>query len=446
MKLCNLIVLSLIFAVAPPALAKSDAELYADVKDAVGRLGAQRGSEALERAELGAKVTSIEGELLVLRRQSDLARLKAEGRRDLLAKLKREKRGFEQDSQYFKGIYRDFSVQLASQLKPGQKQLYEVELEKTSSIEASLLERSNAFDVAMDRLESLLGGEVLIGNAVDDDGKVLDGKVCNVGPSTWFLSNDGNAAGVLVLGKGSKYARLISEAPSSVNELFANGVSNLQVDVTGGKARAIEQIQGDSSQLFKKGGVWLWPILGIALISVVCGVMKFIQLLGIKEPAPLWIAGILTSVRGGDLDEARINCSSVKHPVGTLIQNALEYVDAGADVVEEVIYEQLIGVQSNLQKWLPFIAVTAATAPLLGLLGTVSGMIRMFNVITVVGTGDVKPMAGGISEALVTTLFGLVVAIPALIIHTMLQRRSNGVVQNTEKLGLTFVNGLRKLD
>lgn len=99
--------------------------------------------------------------------------------------------------------------------------------------------------------------------------------------------------------------------------------------------------------------------------------------------------------------------------------------------------------QNKLQSWLPFIAVTAATAPLLGLLGTVSGMIRTFNVITVSGTGDAKPLAGGISEALVTTLFGLVVAIPALIIHALLSRRCQGIAQTTEKLGLTLVNGLR---
>jgi len=90
-------------------------------------------------------------------------------------------------------------------------------------------------------------------------------------------------------------------------------------------------------------------------------------------------------------------------------------------------------------------AITAAVAPLLGLLGTVAGMIRTFNVITVSGTGDAKPLAGGISEALITTLFGLVVAIPALIIHALLSRRCQGIIQNTEKLGLTLVNGLRKI-
>ena len=63
--------------------------------------------------------------------------------------------------------------------------------------------------------------------------------------------------------------------------------------------------------------------------------------------------------------------------------------------------------------------------------------------ITLFGAGDLKPLAGGISEALITTLFGLVVAIPALLVHAYLARRSHGIVQTTERLGLAFVNGLR---
>jgi biopolymer transport protein ExbB len=73
----------------------------------------------------------------------------------------------------------------------------------------------------------------------------------------------------------------------------------------------------------------------------------------------------------------------------------------------------------------------------------VSGMITTFNLITLFGSGDPKPLAGGISEALITTLFGLVVAIPALILHAFLSRRAQGIVQTTERLGLSFVNGLR---
>ena len=131
------------------------------------------------------------------------------------------------------------------------------------------------------------------------------------------------------------------------------------------------------------------------------------------------------------------------HPAGAVMVKLVKTSEESPDLVEETLYEQLMGVQAKVSTWLPVIAITAATAPLLGLLGTVSGMISTFNLITLFGSGDPKPLAGGISEALITTLFGLVVAIPALIIHAFLSRRAQGIVQTTERLGLSFVNGLR---
>jgi len=148
-------------------------------------------------------------------------------------------------------------------------------------------------------------------------------------------------------------------------------------------------------------------------------------------------------VRAGEIERARRIAAGPNFPAAVMLGAALERVDAGADVVEEVIYEKMIGVQSSLQSWLPFIAITAATAPLLGLLGTVSGMISTFDLITLFGSGDAKSLAGGISEALITTLFGLVVAIPSLVIHALLSRRCHGILQTSERLGITFVNGLR---
>ena len=106
------------------------------------------------------------------------------------------------------------------------------------------------------------------------------------------------------------------------------------------------------------------------------------------------------------------------------------------------MYERMLEVQPRLERLLPFIAVTAATAPLMGLLGTVTGMINTFKLITVFGTGDAKQLSSGISEALVTTEFGLIVAIPSLIMHALLNRRAQGVMANMERMAVAFVNGL----
>ena len=82
------------------------------------------------------------------------------------------------------------------------------------------------------------------------------------------------------------------------------------------------------------------------------------------------------------------------------------------------------------------IAVTAAVAPLLGLLGTVSGMIETFNMMTLFGSGDPQVVSGGIAQALITTELGLVVAIPALVLHALLSRKARNYYHQLEALAL----------
>ena len=111
--------------------------------------------------------------------------------------------------------------------------------------------------------------------------------------------------------------------------------------------------------------------------------------------------------------------------------------------IEEALYEEYLRAQPKLERGLSWIAIAAATAPLLGLLGTVTGMIHTFKLINVFGTGDAKSLSSGISEALVTTEFGLVVAIPALIMHALLSRKISGILSSTEMASIAYVNGLK---
>jgi biopolymer transport protein ExbB len=173
-------------------------------------------------------------------------------------------------------------------------------------------------------------------------------------------------------------------------------------------------------------------------------VVKILAFAGYREPGEAWVTTILAALRDGDRAKAADLARGARHPAGAVMVRLVAAAGHSVDAVEETLYEQLMGVQQKAGSLLPVLAVTAASAPLLGLLGTVSGMIRTFNLITLFGSGDPKPLAGGISEALITTLFGLVVAIPALILHAFLSRRSQGITQATERLGLSFVNGLRE--
>jgi biopolymer transport protein ExbB len=106
------------------------------------------------------------------------------------------------------------------------------------------------------------------------------------------------------------------------------------------------------------------------------------------------------------------------------------------------MHEQILSQIPALEKNLPVLAVSAAVLPLLGLLGTVTGMVHTFDLMAIFGTGKVNLLSGGISEALITTEFGLITAIPALLVHAYLSKRVKTVVHTMEQTAIAFVNGL----
>lgn len=131
-------------------------------------------------------------------------------------------------------------------------------------------------------------------------------------------------------------------------------------------------------------------------------------------------------------------------PARNMLVSAVENADEAPELVEEVMYECMLSTQPRLERFLNIIALTAATAPLLGLLGTVTGIIKTFKLMSIHGAGDPKPLISGISEALITTELGLVLAIPALVLHALLSRKVSGIMAHVEKLSITFINALTR--
>ncbi len=127
------------------------------------------------------------------------------------------------------------------------------------------------------------------------------------------------------------------------------------------------------------------------------------------------------------------------NPLGRIMAVYLENQDDDVETLELKLDESVLKDVPKLERGLPTIKIMAAVAPLLGLLGTVTGMIKTFQAITLFGTGDPKLMAGGISEALVTTVMGLVTAIPLVLLHSILTGRSNRLVQILDEQSAGFV-------
>jgi biopolymer transport protein ExbB len=164
----------------------------------------------------------------------------------------------------------------------------------------------------------------------------------------------------------------------------------------------------------------------------------------VRKPSNKQVKALVDAVGEKNSEKAQKQAESIGGPVGEMLATGVQHMSEPRELIEEVMYEKMLATRLRLQKALPFIAITAASAPLLGLLGTVTGIINTFQMITIFGTGDVKNLSGGISEALITTKFGLIVAVPALLLHALLSRQARGVVDQMEKSGVALVNAIMK--
>lgn len=426
----------------PVALKQAEA----DLKQALTELEKTRQGIAAEKPKLTADFRKTEQDLLEKRRLVRIARLSKEDRAQELRQLQTDLSTRRNDANYLSGLLKDHALKITTITSPGAPNL-EID---PATIAAEINDPSDALnrrlailDASVTHLEQLLGGSTAPGKAADPSGEIREGTLAAVGPVSYFLSSDKSSGGDVVSNKSSDVPSYFPGDAASIASLVSGKTVAVPLDPTLGNARAMDEIDGGFFDMIKKGGLWVWPIMFLALLSLAFGLVKLAQFSRFREPTDAWITAILAALRTGDRNKALQLANDRNHPAGAVLAKLVSVSENSADLVEETLYEQLMAVQSKASSLLSVIAITAATSPLLGLLGTVSGMIATFNLITLFGSGDPKPLAGGISEALITTLFGLVVAIPALILHAFLSRRAQGIVQTTERLGLSFVNGLR---
>lgn len=173
-----------------------------------------------------------------------------------------------------------------------------------------------------------------------------------------------------------------------------------------------------------EGGMIGWLIIGLTVIGLIISLLKFLSL------------GALSA----KISSQKKNISEPKesNPLGRVLQAYYKDPSADSEIIELRMDEAVLKETPAVERGLSIIKILAAIGPLLGLLGTVTGMIQVFQSITLYGTGDPKLMAGGISQALMTTVLGLVMAIPLILIHSMLASRAKGIIQtlDEESVGL----------
>jgi len=268
---------------------------------------------------------------------------------------------------------------------------------------------------------------------ISESGKVVKFNATVIKPQGDETRQEVTRAGVFNSVSNGAFLRYLPESGKLVElsrqpaRRFQSMAENLEQASSGMHAFALDPSKGailslmvqspDLAERLQQGGGIGYLILVLGAIGVLMVIQRAIALLLARK-------GIEAQVNSEEADQ--------KNALGRLQRIAQGITSRNVDAISLRLDEQLAEESSLLNRGLPTVAVLAAVSPLLGLLGTVTGMIETFQSITLFGTGDPKLMSGGISQALVTTQLGLAVAIPLVLFHSLLVGRANRIV---EKLG-----------
>ncbi|MFC1850815.1 MotA/TolQ/ExbB proton channel family protein [candidate division CSSED10-310 bacterium] len=187
------------------------------------------------------------------------------------------------------------------------------------------------------------------------------------------------------------------------------------------------------------GGILMIPIGLCSILSLAITFDRFWNLRETKVFPPNFLNEVKSLLNQKKISEALELCQKTWQPVSRILEAGILKYQRTREEIKEAIENAGKQEVVFLERYLGVLATIASISPLLGLLGTVTGMIEVFQVISVQGVGDPNVLAGGISEALITTAAGLLVAIPTLVFHNYFQKQSNRFLLAMEKSSLDVV-------
>ncbi len=199
-------------------------------------------------------------------------------------------------------------------------------------------------------------------------------------------------------------------------------------------------------EFFQKGGKFMWGLLFLSVVGVAVIIERAITLQKAKADVRKLMEGVVLSLKKGDLEGALDVCAGTRGPIPQILHAGLRQAKKGTVAVEKAIETAGIIEMSFLERGLIILATVANVAPLLGFLGTVSGMIAAFEAIAQAEQVSAKLVASGISEALITTMSGLTIAIPVQIAHNLFVQRIDRFVVEMEDSAAELVDTLASMN
>jgi len=197
-----------------------------------------------------------------------------------------------------------------------------------------------------------------------------------------------------------------------------------------------------------KGGIVMVPLLLCSVVALVVSIERWLYLRQARVDSDKLMGKVRSALERSSPEEAKGVCEATPGPVARVLAATLAHFGMPKDDLREVAREVALAEQPTLDGHLPVLATMVTVAPLLGLLGTISGLIKIFNVISGGHIGDSTALSAGIAEALITTFTGLCIAIPFLVIYNSLSGRVESLIHEielrvTELLNIQAQNGVR---
>ncbi|KKL94307.1 hypothetical protein LCGC14_1866010, partial [marine sediment metagenome] len=267
-----------------------------------------------------------------------------------------------------------------------------------------------------------------------NNGELSQANTLQVGPVAWFSTQTPKLMGLLNLDDESNALKVALVQSTSNdnpldNTLNQNGAGSTLLTFDPSLTHLVTSQAQQESPLehLEKGGLWAIPIILFACFALTIALLKAAQLLRLSK------IKMHSQMQLQQFFKAE-NSSEFAGMQQQLFNLTLQ--SEKGQVRDDQLFNQLIHDKHKLDNFIGAIAVTAAVAPLLGLLGTVSGMIETFKMMTLFGSGDPEVVSGGIAQALITTELGLVVAIPALVLNALLSRKAKAYYSQLEGFAL----------
>jgi biopolymer transport protein ExbB len=443
-------------AAVDPGLALEAAmrETQADIERDTEALIRLRADIAAERDPLAARLERLRKDVLARRSEVDrIRRVRREGEEAQLL-LESETGALEQECRFLQSLFSEYLRAMETRVTAAEAPLLTEPLrtlDRGFSDErgfTGLSEEANRLlTLSADWNRTRRGGHAFEGGALDAGGIEHRGRFAAFGPIAYFAAEKGSPAGLAVTQSGSVQPSIYDQLPlasrTHIVRLVEGATAVVPIDVTAGDAIKVAEARVSLVEHARKGGFVMIPLLALGAAAATLATWKSIELAGIRVRAGHPLRAILDRLASEDVDGARQLAGQLKEPLASLVAEGIAHRHAPRDHLEHILHEHVLGTLPRLERHLGTLAVFGGVAPLLGLLGTVTGMIHTFQLVTVFGSGNAKLLSGGISEALVTTEFGLVIAIPVLLIHAFLARRVRTIVGSLEQTSVSMVNDLK---